>query len=78
MAINRKSLFDEDVPFPCTNCKTRCEYMIYGEMEVCSWECFTVEFDKMRNDPEVLRKAKAKKKKKEPIEDNEDQDRYRG
>jgi hypothetical protein len=52
--------------------------MIYGDMEVCSWECFTVEFNKMRNDPEVCRKAKAKKKKKESTEDNEDQDRYRG
>ena len=35
-------------PFNCKTCNKSRNLKIYGNMEVCSWSCYLVEFDKMK------------------------------
>jgi hypothetical protein len=35
-------------PFNCKTCNKSWNFKIYGNMEVCSWSCYIVEFDKMK------------------------------
>jgi len=47
--INKiKSLFEPDDPFNCKTCNKFSNQLIYGQMEVCNWDCYLVEFQKQK------------------------------